>query len=451
MSGVYGPLFRRVLYPAYESVLRRRDTLRHLAEYEANQWLPPERLEALQWEKTQRLLRHCWAQVPYYRQRWAEAGVTPDDIRTRADFARLPVLTKAEIRAHYDDLHARDHRGRMLYKSTSGSTGEPLRLGYTRESFERRVAVMWRGYGWAGARMGRRTLYLWGAPLDAGITPHRLKDRLYHRLFNRRVLNTYLMSDANMAVYADEIERFRPEIIVGYVNPLVRLGQWLLDAGRTVPAPLAILGAAEALHEFQRAILERAFGGKAYNTYGCREFMLVASECAQQRGLHVNADHLLVEVVDPRPSIDGQAVGELAITDLHNYGMPFVRYLNGDTAVAAEGPCPCGRGLPRLAKVVGRTLDALRAADGRVVPGEFFPFLFNDMPGVRRFRVHQRNLSRLEISVVADAAFDAAAERAARAQIARVFGDATEVAIERVADLPLTAAGKTRVTVSDLE
>jgi phenylacetate-CoA ligase len=450
MSGIYEPLFRRVFYPAYESGLRRRNTLRYLAEYERSQWLPLERIAALQWEKLQRLLRHCWEQVPYYRRRWTEAGATLDDIRSLADFARLPVLTKADIRAHYDDLHARDHRGQMLYKSTSGSTGEPLRLGYTRESFERRIAVMWRGYGWAGAAMGRRTLYLWGAPVDGGITAHKLKDRLYHRLFNRHVLNTYLMSDANMAAYADEIARFRPEVIVGYVNPLVRLGQWLLDEGHQVPAPRAILGAAEALHDFQRAILERAFGCKAYNTYGCREFMLIASECEAQDGLHVNADHLSVEVVDPAPSTDGALVGELAVTDLHNFGMPFVRYLNGDTAVAAEGACRCGRGLPRLAKVVGRTLDALHTADGRVVPGEFFPFVFNEAPGVRRFRVRQRSITRLEISVVADAAFDAGAERAVRAQVARVFGEATEVAIERVDELPLTAAGKTRVTVSDL-
>ncbi len=451
MSGAYETLFRRVLFPAYESGLRRRSTLRHLAEYEANQWLPPERVAAVQWDKLQRLLRHCWDQVPYYRRVWSAAGATPDDIRSMADFERLPTLTKADIRAHHEDLHARDHRDRMLYKSTSGSTGEPLRLGYTRESFERRIAVMWRGYGWAGSRMGRRTLYLWGAPVDAGITSRKLKDRLYHGAFNRRILNTYLMADANMATYADEIDRFRPEVIVGYVNPIVRLAQWLVDSGRRVHAPQSILGAAEALHPPQRALIERAFGCKAFNTYGCREFMLVASECEAQDGLHVSADHLVVELVDVQSATDGSRIGELAVTDLHNWGMPFVRYRNGDTAVAAEGACRCGRGLPRLAKVVGRTLDALRTPEGRVVPGEFFPFVFNDIPGVRRFRVVQRARERLEISLVVDAAYDAAAERRAREQIATVFGSAMAVDIACVDELPLGPSGKTRVTVSELE
>jgi phenylacetate-CoA ligase len=204
------------------------------------------------------------------------------------------------------------------------------------------------------------------------------------------------------------------------------------------------------MHDFQRALIERAFGCKAYNTYGCREFMLIASECEAQDGLHTSADHLVVEVVERQPATDGSEVGQLAITDLHNFGMPFVRYLNGDTAVPATGPCPCGRGLPRLARVVGRTLDALRTADGRVVPGEFMPFVFNDTPGVLGFRVHQRAVDRLDISLVVDAAWGEASERRARAQIARVFGEATAVHFALVDALPLGPSGKARVTMSDL-
>jgi phenylacetate-CoA ligase len=155
--------------------------------------------------------------------------------------------------------------------------------------------------------------------------------------------------------------------------------------------------------------------------------------------------------VDRQPATDGSEIGQLAITDLHNHGMPFVRYLNGDTAVPATGPCPCGRGLPRLAKVVGRTLDALRTPDGRVVPGEFMPFVFNDTPGVLRFRVHQRAIDRLEISLVVDGAWGPSSERRARDLIARVFGAAMAIDFAFVDDLPLGPSGKARVTMSDLE
>ncbi|HJT99196.1 MAG TPA: phenylacetate--CoA ligase family protein, partial [Rhodanobacteraceae bacterium] len=311
MSAVYEGLFRHVLFPLYESGLRRRKTLAYLAEYEKSQWLSRDEIATLQWRKLKALVEHCHREVPYYRKQWAALGVAPADIKTPADYARLPLLTKADIRANFEDLKAESWKARILYKATGGSTGEPLRFGYTRESHERRTAVMWRGYGWAGARMGRRTLYLWGGAVGDPGRKQLLKDRLYHAAFGRRVLDSFPMSESNMASYADAIDAYRPDIMVAYVGPLVRLSQWLIANNRRVHKPQAILGGAEALLGYQREIIERAFGAPAYNTYGCREFMLIASECEARDGLHVNADHLLVETL---PASD------VVVTDLSNYG-----------------------------------------------------------------------------------------------------------------------------------
>ena len=188
MSKAYERLFRQVLFPFYETVLCRRKTLAYLAEYERNQWLAPDAIEALRWRKLKALLDYCYREVPYYRRRWDEAGLPPERIGSLADFARLPVLTKADIRAHLDDLIAPAYRDSILFKTTGGSTGEPLRFGFSRESHERRSAVMWRGYGWAGARMGRRTLYLWGGSVGNPGRRQLLKDRVYHAAFARRIL-----------------------------------------------------------------------------------------------------------------------------------------------------------------------------------------------------------------------------------------------------------------------
>ncbi|HET8898238.1 MAG TPA: phenylacetate--CoA ligase family protein [Rhodanobacteraceae bacterium] len=441
---VYEQVFRRVLYPLWESGLRRRGTLRYLAEYEANQWLSPEALDALQWRKLQALLAHCWEQVPYYRERWRALGITaPEDIRKRQDFARLPSLTKADIRDNFQALQASNLHGQVLYKNTGGSTGVPLRFGYTRESNDRRSAVMWRGYGWAGARMGRRALFLWGGAVGDPSRAHLVKDRLYHAAFNRRIVNTFDMTEANMARYADAIDRAKPDIIVAYVGPLVRLGQWLLATGRRVHAPVSLLGAAEPLYEFQRDIIERAFGGRMYNTYGCREFMLVASECGERDGLHVNADHLLVET-------DSANGGELAITDLHNYGMPFIRYVNGDLATPMPGQCACGRGLPRLAHIDGRKLDALRTAQGHLLPGEFFPHMLKDVAGLRQYQVVQQRLDRLDISLVRGNGFEEGALDYIRREVAKVVGDAWQLDFHFVEHIAPNASGKFRVTRCEL-
>ncbi len=448
---LYERAFRHVLYPAYEAA-RSRPTLRYLREYEANQWLPPEQLAELQWDKLNALVAHCWNEVPFYRRRWQAIGFEPGDLRSMDDYARLPVLTKADIRNHFEDLKARSLKDSVMYKATGGSTGEPLRFGYTRESNDRRTAVMWRGYGWTGAPPGRRALFLWGGAVGDPGRKAQLKDRLYHAAFHRRMLNSFLMRDDNMAQFADAIEAWRPEVLVAYVNPVVRLAQWMLDHGRSIRGVSSVLGAAEALHDYQRPIIEAAFpGAKAYNTYGCREFMLIACEDQDRDGLLVNADHLVVELVEATKGPDGTETGELAITDLHNWGMPFIRYVNGDVASRRHPWHAAGaRGLPRLERIDGRRLDAIRTTDGRVLPGEFFPHMLKDVPGVRRFQVVQDTLDRFTLKVVPGPEFGAAQEDYVRREVTKVLGADAGLELQRVDEIPLTSSGKFRVTVSRL-
>jgi phenylacetate-CoA ligase len=448
---LYEPLLRHVLWPAYEGGLRRRKTPRYLREYAETQWLPAHDIQALQFRRLKKLLAWCQREVPFYRDRWAQMGLSPDDIRTPADVALLPVLTKADIRSAGDALKAVSLKETLAYKATGGSTGEPLRFGYTRESNDRRVAVMWRGYGWAGSRMGRRTLFLWGGAVGEPSATHRFKDRVYNAVFARKPLNCFAMTEANLATYADAIHAYRPEVIVAYVGPLVRLARFLLDTGRRVARPASIIGAAEALHPFQRELIEQAFGAPVYNTYGCREFMLIASECEHRDGLHVNADHLLVETLGPGGQPVAHGSGDVAITDLFNYGMPFIRYVNGDMATSFHGLCACGRGLPLLASVDGRKLDAIRTPAGHVLPGEFFPHMLKDVPGLARFQLVQRQLDRLDLSIVRGDGFDDASLAYIQREVGKVIGDSAHLHCHFVDDIPLTRSGKLRVTVSELD
>lgn len=441
----YELLFRNMLYPAYEAGLRRRATLRYLREYERNQWLSQEQVMALQWDKLQRLVAYCWEHVPFYGKQWRELGIEGlGDLRTREDFARLPVLTKPEIRANFDALIAPAVRSKLLFKTTGGSTGEPLRFGYTRESYERRVAVMHRGYGWAGARLGQRTLYLWGMPEQL-----TRKDRLYHAAFNRRMLNAFDMHDARLPGYADVFARFRPETVVGYVAPLVQFASWLEQTGHKLPAPARILTAAEALHSPQRELLARVFGCPVFNTYGCRETMLLASECTHG-SLHTTADHVLLEAGD---ALGGRVESprDLIITDLHNYGMPLLRYVNGDLATGTNAACACGRGFPTLRSVDGRKLDALRTSDGRYVPGEMVVYAMLGAVGVRRYQAVQTALDQVQVRIVRDAGFAPESLDPARDTLQRALGDAVALDFVFVDEIPLTRTGKHRVTVSELE
>jgi phenylacetate-CoA ligase len=444
---MYEILFRHVLFPAYERLGHRRGTAAYLAEYERTQWLEPAALARHQLAGLNRLLAHAWAHVPFLRRHWSEHGVSPRPLEDVSELARYPLLTKAQITANYGEMIATNWRGRTLSKATGGSsTGEPFRFEYTMESYARRTAVMWRGYAWAGLPLGRRSVYVWGQGQPQGLW-RSAKDRLYHAAFNRTNLNAYAIRDENVDVYLAALERIRPRAVVGYVAPLLVLARGLAARGRTLHGVEGVITGAEALHEPERAVLEAAFGCPVFNTYGCREFMLLASECRERKGLHVTADHLVVETVDERGAPAGLASGDVVVTDLHNDAMPFVRYVTGDRARASASTCPCGRGLPLLAGVEGRVLDLIRTPDGRNVPGEYFVHVMLEWPQVRRWRLVQTGPGTLQFLLVVAAPLTEAQRDALRRRTESGLGDAMRVELVFVDELPPTTSDKRRLTV----
>lgn len=444
---MYEGLFRHALFPAYETLVRRRPTAAYVAEYERSQWLDPQALEALQLRKLNGLLDHCWRHVPFLRTHWHEHGLRPGPLSEVGELAAYPTLTKAQISAHYDGMIAEPWRGKTLTKTTGGSSGDPFRFEYTMDVYARRTAVMWRGYGWGGAGLGTRTAYLWGTGLRKGGWGG-LKDRLYHGAFNRRFFDAFSLSDANIDERIDEIARLRPKAVVGYVSPVAIVARRMLQTGRTLAGVRGVLTGAEPLYEAERQDIERAFGCAVFNTYGSREVMLMATECDRHEGLHVNADHLVLETL----GADGAPVtgtsGAVAVTDLHNLGMPMVRYLNGDRATRALSNCSCGRGLPLLASVDGRVLDLIEAPNGRHVPGEFFVYVMLDWPDVRQWQVVQTAPDCVQFRLVVPAPWTD--ERRARliTKVQSTTGTALRVEIVEVASIPALRSGKRRLTVS---
>ena len=134
--------------------------------------------------------------------------------------------------------------------------------------------------------------------------------------------------------------------------------------------------------------------------------MLIAAECERHAGLHINADHLVVELVDSRGHQVTEEAGDVVITDLHNLAMPFVRYRNGDRATAIrDGDCACGRRLPLLQSVEGRILDMIVTPDGRHVPGEFFVYVMLGRTAISRYQVVQVAIDALEVRIMSERHF----------------------------------------------
>ena len=440
------------VFPFHERVLRGRQIWKHRRFIDASQWWSREQLKAHQWEELRRLLEHAYAQSPYWRRVFDAAHLTPAQISGYDDFLALPTLTKRDIRAHRPDMVARDYAGRVWTKATSGSTGEPFVFDYTPHSYDWRVAMSRRGYGWADYEEGMRQVSVWGAFSIGHRPPYlRLKDRLRDRMAGRILLDALRLDENQLAKIFDTVNSFKPWNIVGYANPLHAFAKYVSARGGLLVPIHSVISAAEKLYPHQRQDIEAAFGCRVFETYGCREFMLVGAECEQHNGLHVSAENLFVEVLTEsgRPARHGES-GELVITDLHNYGMPFIRYRMGDTAIWSDDVCACGRGLPLLKEVTGRILDAIRMPDGTIVPGEFFPHVFKEFAEVRQYQIVQDSLDAIRVCIVKADGFDLSVQAAIHAQLRRMFGDVLTIHFEYLDAIPLTPAGKLRVTVSNL-
>ncbi len=444
----YEKIFKTFLYPLYETSIRKRKTFSYNLEYEKNQWRTTKEIEEIQWRKLKKLLAHCYENVPFYRERMETQGIEPRDVKNKSDYVLLPILTKEDIKENYQDLIAANYRQLTRTKTTGGSTGVPMRFEFDPESDQRRNAVMWRGYRWAGIELGRRSLYLWGGVLDERGIFRNLKNKYYNLFLRRKIVDSFVLSDKTTKKMIDEINRYQPLNIVGYVASLMLVAKYIDNQNCSVHKPLSIISAAETLHEFQREYLEKVFDCPIYNTYGCREFMLIAGECEKRKGLHINSDHLLVETIDENGVNITERPGRVVITDLHNYGMPFIRYLNGDIAEINDKKCCCGRGLPMMASVNGRELDIINTPDGRSIPGEFFPHLMKEVASVDEFQVIQQELEIIKILIVSKKGLSEKEKIFLKENVQKALGQEVEVYYEYTDSIPRTNTGKLRVTLS---
>jgi phenylacetate-CoA ligase len=440
----YSRMLESVLLPAYDRA-RGRQYVGRRSFLERSQWWRADRLRAFQWIELKKLLHHVFATVPYLREKYRAAGATLEDLHSWNDFRRLPTLTRAEINAHGPELCSTAYHGRLLPHATGGSTGTPTRFFRTYESYDWRTATKDRAYGWSGWRLGEPALYLWGAPVGSVSRRQAWKARAYQAVHRQLIVNTFSQSDQLWSDVQARARTFRPVLVVGYVSSLEAFASYLLRTGRTLPGVRFAIAAAEPLFDATRQRIEDGLGVPLFNTYGSREFMSIAAECECRDGLHLHAENLLVETRETRERANGPS--EILVTDLHNYGMPFIRYESGDLGTITSATCGCGRGLPRLERIDGRVLDALRTADGRTVPGEFFPHLLKEIPELAHYRVEQTSLDRIVISAVLTEPLSDRSDSLLRREIGRVFGPGTSWEMRRVADIPRLGSGKRRVTV----
>ena len=437
-----------VLFPLHER-LKGHSTTARLRELEATQWWARDRIEAERVRRARAFLGEVGRNVPYFRRVFGESGFQPEQLHALRDLARLPFLTKAVIRANLDAMKS-DVAGALKRYNTGGSTGEPLVFYMGRDRISHDVAAKWRATRWWGVDIGDPEIVVWGSPIELG-TQDRVRGTR-DRILRTRLLPAFEMSEANLDRFVAEIRRTRPRMIFGYPSALVHIAdhaakrrQRLDDIGIEVAFVTS-----ERLYDHQRQRIAVAFGCRVGNGYGGRDAGFVAHECPEG-GMHISAEDVLVEIVDAKGSVlpAGQS-GEIVVTHLATGDFPFIRYRTGDIGVLDDGACPCGRGLPMLREIQGRSTDFVVAEDGTVMHGLALIYILRDLPQIASFKIIQESRQRVRVQVVSDAPLADDVLASIRSGFKARLGAAVDVAVVRVDAIPPEQSGKFRYVVSQV-
>ncbi len=425
----------------------------YYAILDRSQWLSRHDLEELQSAKLRRLVAHAYWHVPYYRRVMDELGVGPRDVRGVQDLRALPLLSKEVVRERfYSDLMSDHHdKKAVLRVSTSGSTGEPLTCWVDRRQLEYRWAATLRGLSWTGYRFGDRSVRLWHQ--NIGMDRAQVwKEKLDSWLSRRTLVPAFEFDPARVRAMQEVIRRRRPRLVEGYAESFHFLARAGLGPDLRPLGILGLVSSAQTLDAESRRTIEEAFGAKVFDKYGSREFSGIAYECAAG-GRHVVAESYVVEIlVEGRPARPGE-LGEVVVTDLNNFVMPFLRYQIGDLAYAVDDdePCPCGRRLPRMGMIEGRVQSMVLGANGRAVPSSFFFHLLKDYGyALSRFQIEQTVPGRLVFRFVKADRFHPRVLEELSARMRRYLGGETEIMPEPVDRIEMVSTGKYRAVVNRL-
>jgi phenylacetate-CoA ligase len=409
-----------------------------LFQLERSQWLRPEALLRNQLRQAAALVAHAAAEVPFYRNRLAAvAGRDTIDIEA---WRALPILTRADIQEAGNELAARalpQGHGQRHVVATSGALGRPIRIESTETAAQVGTAIRlranrWHGRDYAGKvavierlsaesrRLAQSGEYVpWAPGYRTG--PLRYRD----------IVGTI---DDHLAWLRAE----DPDYLIACPTVARALAERSLETGKKPIRLREVDTTGETLDPALRELCRRAWSTPVVDIYNARETGVLAIQCPAAEHYHVQGEAALVEIVDEagRPCAPGE-VGRVVATPLHNYAMPLIRYHPGDYAEAGE-ECPCGRGLPVIRRVLGRTRNLALLPDGQRVVPSIDGMELSQVPPLRQFQIVQRSASELEATLVATRPLNASEESRLRAAVTRGFGHPFALRIAYAREIPLS-------------
>ena len=447
--GLYTGLVANILFPIQEK-LKKHDTLVIRKVMDDSQRWSSDRLEKYRLERLRSMLVKVKKHVPYYRDCFAGLGFKPEEINSLADLQKLPLLTKAIIRTEGDRMKSDIAQGLARF-NTGGSSGEPLIFFIGTERVSHDVAAKWRATRWWDVDIGDPEIVVWGSPIELG-TQDRVRG-IRDKLMRTELMPAFQMNETNLDQFVARIRERHPKMLFGYPSAISHIsthakkrGIALNDLGIKV-----VFCTSERLYDHQREAISSAFACPVANGYGGRDAGFIAHECPAG-GMHITAEDIIVEIIDENGSIQPTGIaGEIVVTHLATSDFPFIRYRTGDVGSLSTEKCACGRGLPLLKEIQGRSTDFVIATDGTVMHGLALIYILRDLPGVRSFKVIQESRQLTNVLLVIGPEFQSEMIGKIIEGFKQRLGSSAEIKVQTVENIPPEKSGKYRYVISRIE
>lgn len=367
-----------------------------------SQWWDAKTLAGYQDEQLAKLLEHAYANVPYYTRVFDERGLKPKDIRGTKDLVKLPILTKQDIRDHFDELIAKGAEKEYWIEShTSGSTGQPLTFLLDPDSDLRELAYVIRSWTFGSYKPGDPIILLRSYVPQPGQPLH------YHdRRHNYHYLSAYHLTPEVMRDYVNIINKSGATVLRGYASSLYIFCRFLLEEKITLDHIDVAVTSSEMLLPAYREVISKAINGPVMDWYGCNERNVTASQCLVNEGYHTNSEYGVLEVVNDAGERITEGTGSLIGTPLNNMVMPLLRYRPDDVVTIGKAKnCSCGRGLPlEITHIDGRS-DEILAFGSMMIPPINFYTMFHSIAGIVQFQLLQDNETSLQVKLAVNEEF----------------------------------------------
>ncbi len=444
---MYTRLAGKFLLPLTDFVTKN-PVRRHMRELEESQWFPKDRIRKNQSRLLRALIKHAYRTVPYYRRVFRENEIHEYDIKDIEDLDKLPVLERADVQSNLKDLLSRDFpRSLMLKSNTGGSTGEPLIFYTTKENRSWSTAARYLAWHWADFRWGDSYAQFFGSPIDVEAYAS-VKARLEGLIKRRLSFNSYRWSEADMERFAHTISEVKPKVIYGNAVPVALMAKFIEE--RRIDGIVARCVIIDSNKLFKREVetIERVFHCRVWWNYHNRENGTFASECSEHNGFHLFIQNFVFEFLREGSVVAPGETGNIVITDLHNYAMPFLRYEVGDVGTYSDDTCVCGRSLPLMTELKGRRCDILVTTTGRLVMAPFYQFeRFFDVSRIRQYQVVQETTHRIVVKIMPDKGFTERDMERIRNVIRVIMGQSMKVDLKIVESISPSKSGKRRTVV----